>query len=111
VSIASMFARSSPHHIRTAPDLGVGVLLRHGHSGACGEGRPVDSACGFSAAWMRGWSDGEQPRDRHARFMGTTALGQAIGLASTMLLMVLGGLAKGRLEWHPRPPFWRRWRR
>lgn len=32
-------------------------------------------------------------------------------LAAAMLLMVLGGLAKGRLVWQRRPPFWRRWRR
>ena len=32
-------------------------------------------------------------------------------LAAAMLLMVLGGLAKGRPVWQWRPPFWRRWRR
>jgi len=39
------------------------------------------------------------------------AIAQAMALASAMLLLVLAGLAKGRLEWHRRPPFWRRWRR
>ena len=110
MSIGSMFGRGSMRRIRTAADPGVGVLLRDGHSAPVA-GCPVDSACGFSAAQMRGWSDGEQARDRQPRVMDTTALGQAIGLASTMLLMVVAGLAKGRLEWRPRPPFWRRRRR
>ena len=39
------------------------------------------------------------------------AIDQAMALASAMLLMVLAGLAKGRLDWHRRPPFWWRWRR
>jgi hypothetical protein len=110
VSIGLMFGRGSLRHIRTAADLGIGVLLRHGTRTPVAR-CPVDSACGFSAAQMRGWSDGEQTRDRQPRVMDTRALGQAIGLASTMLLMVLGGLAKSHLEWHPRPPFWRRRRR
>ena len=41
--------------------------------------------------------------------MDAAAIDQAIALASALLLLVLGGLAKGRLEWHLRPPFWRSW--
>jgi hypothetical protein len=43
--------------------------------------------------------------------MQPAGLEQTIALASAMLLMVLGGLGKGRLQWQRRPPFWRRWRR
>ena len=60
---------------------------------------------------MRGLSDGVQLQDRQPVFMDVVAIDQAIALASGMLLMVLAGLAKGRLEWHPRPRFWRRRRR
>ena len=34
-----------------------------------------------------------------------------LALAAASLVMVLGGLAKKTLEWRPRQPFWRRWRR
>ena len=44
-------------------------------------------------------------------YMNAAGIDQAVALASTMLLLVLGGMLKGRLEWHRRPPFWRRWRR
>ena len=44
-------------------------------------------------------------------YMDAAGIDQAVALASTMVLMVLGGMLKGRLEWHRRPPFWRRWRR
>jgi hypothetical protein len=40
--------------------------------------------------------------------MDAAGIDQAVALACTMLLLVLGGLLKGRLEWQPRPPFWRR---
>jgi len=43
--------------------------------------------------------------------MDAAAVDQAMALAGAMLLMVLAGLAKGRLEWRPRPPFWHRRRR
>jgi hypothetical protein len=43
--------------------------------------------------------------------METFATEQAVALASLMLLMVLAGLTKGRLEWQPRRRFWRRRRR
>ena len=58
---------------------------------------------------MRGLPDAAQRWDGQPPYMD--AIDQAMALASAMLLMVLAGLAKGRLEWHRRPPFWWRWRR
>jgi hypothetical protein len=43
--------------------------------------------------------------------MDPAPLEQSLALASAMLLMVLGGLGKGRLEWQPRRPFRLRRRR
>jgi len=43
--------------------------------------------------------------------MEAAAIDQAIAFAGVSLVMVLAGFVKGRLEWHRRPPFWRRWRR
>ena len=92
-----MFARFGRRDIRTIADLGDGVLP------SC---RP---ACGFSAVQMRAPHDAAQPRDGQPRCMD--AIDQVMALASAMLLMVLAGLAKSRLEWRRRPPFWWRWRR
>ena len=60
---------------------------------------------------MRGLSDGAQLGEGQPVCVDVAAIDQAIALTIGMLLMVLAGLAKGRLEWHSRPPFWRRWRR
>ena len=63
-----------------------------------------EPACGLSAVQMRGPHDAAQLRHGQPPCMG--AIEEAMAFASAMLLMVLAGLAKGRLEW--RPPFWRR---
>jgi hypothetical protein len=63
---------------------------------------------------MRDRSDAGEALDRKREPMDTATLEhlvESLALAGTMLLMVLGGLAKGRLEWRRRPPFWRRWLR
>ena len=61
---------------------------------------------------MRGRPDARPALDRQRVPMETAPLEQLITmltLAGAMLLMVLGGLAKGRLDWQRRPPFWHRW--
>jgi hypothetical protein len=63
---------------------------------------------------MRDRSDAGEALDGKREPMDTATLEhlvESLALAGTMLLMVLGGLAKGRLEWRRRPPFWRRWLR
>ena len=109
-----MFCSLSRSGIRTVADLGDGVLPSHCSGRAPqipGSNVGRTWACGFSATQMRGLSDGVQLRDGQPVFMVVVAIDQAIALPTGMLLIVLAGLAKGRLEWHPRPPFWRRWRR
>ena len=109
-----MFCRLSRSGIRTVADLGDGVLPSRCSAAGLRDsrlGRLLGTACGFSAIQMRGLSDGAPLWGGQPPCMDAAPIDQAIALASGMLLMVLAGLAKGRLEWHPRPPFWRRWRR
>jgi hypothetical protein len=60
---------------------------------------------------MRDRSDGVQRRDGQPSSMDTAPIDQALALSVALLLMVLAGAGKGRLEWRPRPWFRRKRRR